>query len=397
MSSCRLILHKSLKKLHHSHISRFFHKKVLKPRFSECVNHVTYLWNSITFNGQNPGNFTNAGDIKMKALIFEEKGIPTEVLKLVESGDLKPAPGQALIRIRLATIHPSDVNILRGVGGTILDLPASPGQEAVGTVEALGENTDGPAIGSRVVVFGIWGAWRGSLICNVENLIIVPDEVDDDIAAQLFITPITAYIMTILELNTQKGEWLLQSAAVSTVGKLVIQLGKVFGFKTLNVVYKRSQVKTVEDLGGDAVICTEDQNLAEEIARITDGKGISKAIDCVAGQTGADIFRSLTPNGKMMVYGALSSHGKLDKTAYELPLYAPRMIYTGTIVQGWWLNNWLANHELKETYEAINILWPLFKSGRLALQRPTAFAPENFKAALNWAGNGDGGKAQFRF
>jgi NADPH:quinone reductase-like Zn-dependent oxidoreductase len=333
----------------------------------------------------------------MKALIFEEKGIPVEVVKLVELADPKPAPGQALVRIRLATIHPSDVNILRGVGGTVLDLPASPGQEAVGTVEALGENTGGPAIGSRVVVFGIWGAWRGSLICNVENLMAVPDEVGDGLAAQLFITPTTAYILTILELKAQKREWLLQSAAASSVGKMVIQLGKVFGFKTLNVVYKRSQVKTVEDLGGDAVICTEDQNLAEEIARITDGKGVSKAIDCVAGQTGADIFRCLTPNGKMIVYGALSSHGKSDKTAYELPLYAPRMIYTGTIVQGWWLNNWMANHDLKETHEAIHVLWPLFESGQLSLQRPTAFAPENFKAALDWVGNGDGGKAQFKF
>lgn len=333
----------------------------------------------------------------MKALIFKENGVPTEVLKVVDLEDPKPAPGEALIRIRLATIHPSDVNILRGIGGTVLNLPASSGQEAFGIVEALGENSVGPAIGSKVIVFGIWGTWRGSLICKIENLITLSDEVDDELAAQLFITPITAFIMTMLELKLTRGEWLLQSAAVSTVGKLVIQLGKIFGFKTINVVYKRSQVSMVKALGGDEVICTEDENLLEEIMRITNGKGISKAIDCVGGKTGAEMFRSLAPNGKMIVYGALSSHGKPDKTAYELPLFAPKMIYSSTIAQGWWLNNWLANHSVTEIRDAFNVLYPMFISGQITLKKPTTFIPENFDAALDWVRNGDGGKAMFKF
>jgi NADPH:quinone reductase-like Zn-dependent oxidoreductase len=73
-------------------------------------------------------------------------------------------------------------------------------------------------------------------------------------------------------------------------------------------VRRRAGVEEIRALGGNEVICTEDEELRKRVTEIVGPGGVSKAIDCVAGQIGADVSRSLAPGGKMIVYGALSTH-----------------------------------------------------------------------------------------
>jgi len=80
-------------------------------------------------------------------------------------------------------------------------------------------------------------------------------------ASQLLTNPLTAVLLVTRELVVARDEWLLQTAAGSTVGKLVVQLGHHYGFKTFNVVRRRSAVQELLELGGTEVICTEDQDV----------------------------------------------------------------------------------------------------------------------------------------
>jgi NADPH:quinone reductase-like Zn-dependent oxidoreductase len=159
-----------------------------------------------------------------------------------------PEAGQALIRVKATPIHASDLHVLRGRYGFSPEFPTVGGHmECVGRIEALGPDTEGLEIGERVVAVAVPA---------------VPGSHD---------------------------EWLLQTAAGSTVGRLVIQLARHLGIPTINVVRRRDAVEEIKALGGDEVICTEDEDLLQRVAEIAGPAGVRKAIDCVAGHVGAQV------------------------------------------------------------------------------------------------------------
>src|SRR5437870_5241244 len=94
----------------------------------------------------------------MKAFVFDRTGDPNDVLAVRELPEPKPGPGEILVRVRLSPVHPSDMHIMRGRFGRQPRLPASPGIECVGVVEALASGVAGPTPGTRVVLLNIWGS-----------------------------------------------------------------------------------------------------------------------------------------------------------------------------------------------------------------------------------------------
>src|SRR5215475_10801431 len=96
----------------------------------------------------------------MKALIFRETGEPKSVLKLAEIPTPPLAPAEALVRVLLSPIHPSDLHMVRGRYGYQPELPARPGIEGVGMVEAVGPDVQSPTVGTRVVFVNTWHTWR---------------------------------------------------------------------------------------------------------------------------------------------------------------------------------------------------------------------------------------------
>ena len=105
----------------------------------------------------------------MKALIFRETGEPKSVLKLEEIPTPPLAPGEALVRVLLSPINASDLHMVRGRYGYQPELPASPGIEGVGIVEAVGPGVQGPIVGTRVVFVHTWNTWREQIVCPVDR------------------------------------------------------------------------------------------------------------------------------------------------------------------------------------------------------------------------------------
>ena len=231
----------------------------------------------------------------MKALIFRETGEPKSVLKLEEIPTPPLAPGEALVRVLLSPINASDLHMVRGRYGYQPELPASPGIEGVGIVEAVGPGVQGPMVGTRVVFVDTWNTWREQIVCPADKLVPVPDGLDDPAAAASYINPLTAWALTISTHNLKEGDWLLQTAAASSVGKFVLQLAQQYRFKTINVIRRREQETIIRNLGGNEVICTADEDLRARLQELTAGKGVERAIDCVAGELGAEVARNLAP------------------------------------------------------------------------------------------------------
>ncbi len=328
----------------------------------------------------------------MKALIFRETGEPKNVLGLVDVAPPTLADGEALVRVLLSPIHASDLHMVRGRYGYQPELPASPGIEGVGIVEALGPGVLNPVVGTRVIFIGSWSTWREQVVCPADRLVPVPVGLDDDAAATSYINPLTAWALTKSGHNLNDGDWLLQTAAASSVGKLVLQLARQYRFKTINVIRRREQEAIIRNLGGDEVICTADEDLRTRMQELTAGQGVERAIDCVAGELGAEVARNLAPAGIMLVYGALSSHRQTDPAKFIMPLFAPRLIYSTATIRGWWLPRWVKSQPLAAVRAATSDLLTMLSNGALTAPATTRYSLKDFQEAVRLADGETGQK-----
>jgi NADPH2:quinone reductase len=269
----------------------------------------------------------------MQSVRFHEFGNPAEVLRVEEVERPTPGEGQVLVRMRARPINPSDLLTVRGLYGALPVPPATPGLEGMGEVAELGEGVTHLRAGQRVIPLGVAGTWAEYIVAPAAQLIPVPDSVGDQTAAQFVVNPLTAWIMTVEELDLQPGEWLLQTAAGSTLGRVVLQIAKQHGFKTINVVRRREQAEELKALGADEVICTDEEDIPERVREITGREGLHKAIDAVGGETGAAVLRALGRGGVMLVYGLLSGQ--------PMPIDGGHMIFTSSTVRGFWLGDWM--------------------------------------------------------
>jgi NADPH2:quinone reductase len=307
----------------------------------------------------------------VKALIIEQNGEPSEVVQWRDLPEHTPGPGEVSVRMLLAPVHPSDLHVIRGrfARQHQPELPASPGSEGVGIIEAVGEGVPRTRMGERVILLNVPGTWREQVISPAVQAIAVPAAISDEDAAQALINPMTAWAMTVCEHRLGRGDWLVQSAAGSTVGRLVLQIAKIQGFRTINLVRREEQVAEIQDLSGDVVLCTADGSWPEQLMKATGGSGIIKAIDCVAGRTGATLARQLALNGCLLVYGALSSHRQTDPATFEMPIFAPALIYSSVEVRGWLIFSWLARQGVTESVRTLRGLLDRMADGSL---RPPA-------------------------
>ncbi|HEX7316348.1 MAG TPA: zinc-dependent alcohol dehydrogenase family protein [Pyrinomonadaceae bacterium] len=269
----------------------------------------------------------------MQSVRFQRFGNPAEVLSVEEVERPEAGAGQVLVKMRARPINPSDLLTVRGLYGSLPVPPATPGLEGMGEVAEVGEGVTHLRAGQRVIPLGVAGTWQEYVVAPAAQLIPVPDSVSDQTAAQFVVNPLTAWIMTVEELSLQPGEWLLQTAAGSTLGRVVLQIAKRRGFKTINVVRRREQGEELKALGADEIICTDEEEIPARVREITGKEGLKKAIDAVGGETGGAVVSALARGGVLLVYGLLSGR--------PMPVDSGQMIFTSSTVRGFWLGEWM--------------------------------------------------------
>ena len=268
-----------------------------------------------------------------RAVRFAAFGEPADVLTTQDVPTPSPGPGEVLLRMRARPVNPSDLSVVRGRYGELPPLPATPGLEGVGEIEALGAGVDGPAVGRRVVPLGIGpGTWAERMTAPAAALVPVPDGVPDEAAAQLVVNPLSAWVLLTEELDVRPGEWLLQSAAGLTLGRVVLQIARARGVRTVNLVRRAEQADELRALGADEVVVGDGPDAVERIREVTGGEGVPKAMDAVGGAVGATCAAALAPRGTLVAYGRLSQE--------PLPLDTGLQIFRGTTVRGFWLTRW---------------------------------------------------------
>lgn len=272
----------------------------------------------------------------MKAVLIESFGQPKSVVQFANRDKPTPQKGQVLVRMLASPINPSDLMMIRGQYGMLPKLPATPGFEGVGVVEASGPGLLGKfLVGKRVAALnGASGNWAEWAVVQAKQAFPMPPDIPIEQAAMFFVNPVTAYVMTRRVLAVPQGEFLLQTAAGSALGKMVIRLSQRFGFRTINVVRRPEQANELRALpGGEHSFATNGDDLPQRVKELTGGKGVRYAIDPVGGKIAGAALQSLAVGGRLLLYGSLSG---------ESVQLSPREMLTQTAkVEGFWLARWM--------------------------------------------------------
>lgn len=305
----------------------------------------------------------------MKQAIYRQHGNAAEVIEIVDAEPQALEPGQTRVKILRSPINPSDIVQIAGQYGIQPDMPAAAGMEGIG--EVIEVSGDGHEIGTLVLLADPPGAWASERVFPTEVLVPVP-RANIDQLAMLTVNPATAYLLLSEYVDLKEGDWIIQSAANSAVGRYVTQLAKSRGIKVASVVRRESAIPDVKNAGCDAAF-VDGPDLAERVEAELD-KAPVLAIDAVAGDAFGRLISTLAHGGTAVSYGGMSGE----------PLIIPdgSIIFNNVSVRGFWLVNWFTNAGPEEIKRVYGELTELVLSGQLNAPIEKVFTLDQITEAL---------------
>jgi len=314
---------------------------------------------------------------KSKSIIFHEFGPPETVLGIVEEEAPEPRAGEVLIRIEASPINPADLNVIEGKYPKRPELPAVPGIEGAGVIASIGPEVSGFTVGDRVLVPQGIGAWREYITVPASGVFAVPAAIPAAQAAMLRINPPTAWRMLRDFVKLQPGDWVLQNAANSAVGRAVIVMAKSLGVHTVNIVRRAELEPELRALGADHVFIESDQ-LVEQIADVAAMGRVRLALNCVGGESALRMANALSREGVLVTYGAMGRQ----------PMRIPNglLIFKNLVWTGFWISAWYKHASEDEIREMYGAIVPLVASGALTVPVAATYPLEQFKEAVRHAG-----------
>ncbi|MGE7718368.1 zinc-dependent alcohol dehydrogenase family protein [Priestia megaterium] len=244
--------------------------------------------------------------MKATSIKFYEFGEPQQVLQIENKQVKDPRVGEVLVRMKTRPINPSDLIPIRGAYSNRISLPAIPGYEGVGIVEEVGPSVSKWFLGKRVLPLRGEGTWQEFVKTSAELAIIVPDYLEDYIAAQLYINPITAWVVCTEVLALKPGDDLIVNACGSSIGRIFAQFSRILGFRLIAVTRNNIYTEELTQLGASYVINTEMTPLYDTVMELTNGRGAKAAIDSIGGPSGTSLASCVSPNGIFLTIGLLS-------------------------------------------------------------------------------------------
>ncbi|EYF00822.1 quinone oxidoreductase family protein [Chondromyces apiculatus] len=266
----------------------------------------------------------------MRAIRPQQPGGP-EILVVEEHPTPSPAVGEVLVRIEAAGVN--FIDIYQRTGQYPMALPMPLGLEGAGVVEAVGEGVTEVRAGDQVA----WAAGAGSYATHVvvaaSSLVPVPAGVDARAAAAAMLQGMTAQYLATTTYPLRAGDVCLIHAAAGGVGLLLCQLARRAGAMVIGTVSTEEKAALAREAGAHETILYTSQDFAEEVQRITAGKGVSVVYDSVGKDTFERSLTCLRRLGMLVLYGQssgavgpfdpqlLARHGSLFFTRPKLQDY----------------------------------------------------------------------------
>jgi trans-2-enoyl-CoA reductase len=266
----------------------------------------------------------------MKALQISRFGSPDEVVELADVPEPgAPGPGEVLVAPEYAPINHSEILRIQGRYPLLpSSFPATAGNEAVARILAVGSGVQGLKPGDRVLVPPAHATWCEQLVLSAGGLFPLPDQADGQQLSMASINPPTAALLLSEFVELKPGDWVLQDAGNSGVGRSVIAFARHRGLRTVSIVRRPELVSELRGLGADVVL-VDGPNVRGRVADATSAAPIRLAIDGVSGQSTATLSGCLAPGGAVVLYSILGGHsGVADGID---------LIFRDIVIRGFWL------------------------------------------------------------
>jgi NADPH:quinone reductase len=249
----------------------------------------------------------------MKAVRVHKPGGP-EGLVYEDVPDPQAGPGQVVVKVEAIGLNFAEVNRRRQANPAELPMPI--GGEAAGTVAQVGAGVTAFKVGDRVAFNGVPGAYAELVAAPAARLVRVPDNVTTKQAAAALLQGMTAHYLACSTYPLGAHDTCLVHAAAGGVGLLLCQIAAQRGARVLGTVSTEHKAEAAREAGASAAILYTKMDFAEEVKRLTDGRGVDVVYDSVGQTTFAKGLDCLRPRGVMVVYGQAS--GPIAPVATDL-------------------------------------------------------------------------------
>jgi NADPH:quinone reductase-like Zn-dependent oxidoreductase len=305
--------------------------------------------------------------------VFEACGQPQDVLAVKMAEKRAPKPGEVLVQMQAAPINPADINFVQGVYGIKPTFPESPaGLEGFGIVEE--SNDSSLQVGDRVIMLRGVGTWSHYLTAPADQFLKVEADVDPFQAAMLKVNPLTALRMLQGYVDLKPGDWVVQNAANSGVGRCIIQIAKKLGVRTINLVRRPDELRDeLTALGADIVLGEGEEGLVQKAIELTGGVRPVLASNAVGGESALRLMDMLAPGGTMATYGAMS------KRSIKVP--NGFLIFKGICLKGLWVTQWLKTSTREQQVAAYRQLAEWMAAGELSQAIDTIYDLQQIREA----------------
>ena len=309
----------------------------------------------------------------MRAILCSELG-DADKLVIEEVSDPVPGEGEVVVDVEAAALNFPDTLIIAGKYQFKPELPFSPGGEAAGIVSALGPGVSDVAVGDRVIVTTLWGAFAEKLAAPADSLLPMPGNMDSTTAASIGITYGTSYYALRRRADLQPKETLLVLGAAGGVGLTAVELGRSLGARVIAAASSEDKLDAASEAGADERINYSTESLKERAKLLTDGKGVDVVYDPVGGDFSEQAFRAMAWGGRHLVIGFAS--GEIPRLPLNLAL-----LKSASVVGVFW-GAWTKSHP-REWLRDFADLSAMFEEGRLKPKVSQVFELEDYAEAFD--------------
>ncbi len=237
----------------------------------------------------------------MKAIQITQTGGP-EVMSVREVPTPVLGPGEVLIQVAASGVNFIDLYVREGRYAD--PVPFTPGQEAAGTIVALGANVSHLKEGDRVAWCSVLGSYAEYALAPASRVVPLPPGISFEQAAAVLLQGMTAHYLSHSAYPIQPGDEVLIHAGAGGTGLLLTQMAKLRGARVLTTVSNEEKAELSRQAGADEVILYTRSDFAAEVKRLTDERGLAAVYDSVGKSTFEQSLTCLKPRGTLVLYGS---------------------------------------------------------------------------------------------
>ncbi len=272
----------------------------------------------------------------------------------------QPGPTQVLLKVRLASINPSDVMFVKGLYGQPRHKGQPAGFEGVGEVVAAGDDAGAQGLMGKRVAFATgrsnWGSWAEYAVAEAGACIPLIDQVRDEDAAAMIVNPLTALAM--FDIVRQEGEKaFIMTAAASQLCKLLTTVASEAGYRPISIVRRDDQIDPLTEIGAAHVLNAGAPDFGDRLRDVISEEQPRILLDAVSGPLAAQIFTSMPKRARWIIYGRLDA----SDTVIQEP---GQLIFMHKKIEGFWLTEWMRHTPAERKIATIKEAQMRFADGR---------------------------------